>query len=379
MSRTFLVLEDGTVFKGKSFGAQGTAEGEVVFNTSITGYQEILTDPSYCGQMVAMTYPLIGNYGVNAEDFESGRPYLSAFIVKEHSRIYSNYRADGSLGDFLKKHGVIGIEGIDTRKLVKIIREKGSMNAVISTETDDIAALVKRAANMEGIVGKDLVKEVTCGKPYEWNETSWKLDGGYGKLENPRYHIVAIDFGIKRNILRSFAELGCKVTVVPATTTIEEIDALNPDGVFLSNGPGDPEPVTYGMELTKKIIGRYPLFGICLGNQILGLALGGKTYKLKFGHHGGNQPVMDNETGKVEITAQNHCFAVDVDSLGGQVEVTHMNLNDKTVEGLKHKKYPIFSVQYHPENGPGPHDAAYLFERFVALIEENRVKQETKA
>ncbi|MCD8491497.1 MAG: glutamine-hydrolyzing carbamoyl-phosphate synthase small subunit [Geovibrio sp.] len=372
MSKAFLVLEDGTVFEGKSFGADGTSEGEVVFNTSITGYQEILTDPSYYGQMVAMTYPLIGNYGVNEEDFEADRPYLSAFIVKEHSRVHSNYRANGSLGDFLKKHGVIGIEGIDTRKLVRHIRERGSMNAVISTQTEDIEALRKQAAGIQTIVGRDLVKEVTCKKSYEWTQTSWQLGTGYGNVENPKYHIAAIDFGIKRNILRNMADLGCKVTVVPAAATVEEIDALKPDGVFLSNGPGDPEAVTYGIELTRQLIGKYPMFGICLGNQILGLALGGRTYKLKFGHHGGNQPVMDNETGKVEITAQNHCFAVDIESLGDQVEVTHMNLNDKTVEGLKHKKYPIFAVQYHPENGPGPHDATYLFKRFVDMIEESK-------
>ena len=322
MKKAFLVLEDGTVFEGKSFGADGTSEGEVVFNTSITGYQEILTDPSYFGQMVAMTYPLIGNYGVNAEDFESDGVYLSAFIVKEYSRVYSNYRASSSLGDFLKKRGVLGIEGIDTRKLVRHIREQGSMNAVISTETEDVEALRKQAASIKTLVGQDFVQHVTCKAPYEWTQTNWQLDKGYGTVENPKYHIVAVDFGIKKNILRNLADLGCKVTVVPATTTIQEIDAIKPDGVFISNGPGDPEPVKYGIELTRNLIGKYPIFGICLGNQILGLALGGKTYKLKFGHHGGNQPVMDNQTGKVEITSQNHCFAVDIDSLGGQVEVT---------------------------------------------------------
>ncbi|WP_022849734.1 glutamine-hydrolyzing carbamoyl-phosphate synthase small subunit [Limisalsivibrio acetivorans] len=372
MNKALLVLTDGTVFEGRSFGAEGTSEGEVVFNTSMAGYQEILTDPSYAGQMVAMTYPLIGNYGVNEEDFESIRPFLSAFIVKEYSKVHSNYRATSSLGDFLKKHGIIGIEGIDTRMLVRHIREQGSMNGIISTETDDIEDLKKRAAEIEDIVGKDLVKDVTCKEPYEWRQTAWSIDNGYGETDGSRMHIVAVDFGIKQNILRYFAELGCRVTVVPATTTIEEIDALNPDGVFLSNGPGDPEPVTYGIELTKQLIGKYPLFGICLGNQILGLALGGRTYKLKFGHHGGNQPVKDLETGKVEISAQNHCFAVDIDSLGDQVEVTHINLNDKTVEGLRHREHPIFSVQYHPENGPGPHDATYLFERFVKLVESSR-------
>jgi len=370
VNKAYLVLSDGTVFKGTSFGASGTSEGEVVFNTSITGYQEILTDPSYYGQMVCMTYPLIGNYGINEDDFESIKPFMSAFIVKEYSKTYSNYRANVSLGEFLEKHGIIGIEGIDTRKLVRHIREQGSMNGIISTEIDDLEELKKRAANVPDIVGQDMVQHVTCDKAYEWNQGSWTLDKGYENNDNTNCHIVAVDFGIKRNILRYFVDQGCKVTVVPAKTTIEEIDALNPDGVFLSNGPGDPEPVTYGIDIAKKLVGKYPLFGICLGNQILGLALGGKTYKLKFGHHGGNQPVKDIETGKVEITAQNHCFAVDVDSLGDAVEVTHINLNDKTVEGLKHKQYPIFSVQYHPENGPGPHDAIYLFERFVNLVKE---------
>ena len=372
MNKAFLVLEDGTVFEGKSFGASKTSEGEVVFNTSITGYQEILTDPSYYGQMVAMTYPLIGNYGVNEKDFEGVRPFLSAFIVKEYSRVHSNYRSSGSLGDFLKKHGIIGIEGIDTRKLVRHIREQGSMNAVISTETDDIEALKKQAAAIKSLVGQDSVQHVTCKEPYEWTEGGWQLPDNYGKLENPKYHIVAVDFGIKRNILRNFVDLGCKVTVVPASTSFEAIEALKPDGVFLSNGPGDPEAVTYGIDLTKKLIGKYPVFGICLGNQILGLALGGKTYKLKFGHHGGNQPVMDLATGKVEITAQNHCFAVDVESMGDQVEISHINLNDKTMEGLRHKTLPVFSVQYHPENCPGPQDSVYLFKRFVDLIEENK-------
>jgi carbamoyl-phosphate synthase small subunit len=372
MSKAFLVLEDGTVFEGKSFGANKTSEGEVVFNTSITGYQEILTDPSYYGQMVAMTYPLIGNYGVNEKDFESERVYLSAFIVKEYSRTHSNYRSNSSLGDFLKAHDIIGIEGIDTRKLVRHIREKGSMNAVISTESNDIEALKKQAAGIKSLTGYDSVQHVTCKEPYEWLETNWKRPDNYGKVENPKYHIVAVDFGVKRNILRNLADLDCRTTVVPATTSFEEIEKLNPDGVFLSNGPGDPEAVTYGIELTKKLIQKYPVFGICLGNQIIGLALGGKTYKLKFGHHGGNQPVMDLATGKVEITSQNHCFAVDIESIGDQVEVSHINLNDKTMEGLRHKTLPVFSVQYHPENCPGPHDSTYLFKRFIDLIEERK-------
>ncbi len=373
MNYAYLVLSDGTVFKGKSFGATGETTGEVVFNTSITGYQEILTDPSYYGQMVTMTYPLIGNYGVNSEDFESDRSYLSAFIVKEYSKITSNYRAEYSLDEFLKKQGIIGIEDIDTRKLVRHIREQGSMNAIISTKTDDIDLLKKKASEIEDIVGKDLVKDVTCSEIYEWNEGTWDLYNETKSTDNEgNIHIVAVDFGVKRNILRYFIDNGCKVTVVPATTKFEKIESLNPDGIFLSNGPGDPEPVVYGIELAKKAIEKYPVFGICLGNQILSLAMDGKTYKLKFGHHGGNQPVKDLQTGKVEITAQNHCFAVDIDSLKGQVEVTHINLNDNTVEGIKHKTKPVFAVQYHPENGPGPHDAIYLFKRFVDLIKENK-------
>ncbi len=369
MKEAYLVLSDGTVFKGKSFGASGETKGEVVFNTSMTGYQEILTDPSYYGQMVAMTYPLIGNYGINEDDYESDKIHLSAFIVKEYSEIYSNYRATTSLADFLKKHNVIGIQGIDTRKLVRHIREEGSMNAIISTETSDIDYLKEKAANIAPIEGKDLVQYVTCKKPYIWNEHSWSLE--QKAFEDNNIHIVAIDFGVKRNILRYFKDEGCKVTVVPAKTSFEEIENLKPDGIFLSNGPGDPEPVTYGIELAKKAIEKYPVFGICLGNQILGIAMGGKTYKLKFGHHGGNQPVKDLATGKVEITAQNHCFAVDLDSLKEQVEITHVNLNDNTVEGIKHKTKPVFAVQYHPENCPGPHDAKYLFKRFVNLIKEN--------
>jgi carbamoyl-phosphate synthase small subunit len=371
MENAFLVLSDGTVFKGKSFGANGETTGEVVFNTSMTGYQEILTDPSYYGQMVAMTYPLIGNYGVNEEDFESEKIHMSAFIVKEYSEIYSNYRATNSLSDFLKKHDIIGIQGIDTRKLVKHIREKGSMNAIISTLTSDIDLLKEKASKIPSIEGKDLVQYVTCKKLYKWDKNSWSLENKH-ITKKSNIHIVAIDFGVKRNILRYFVDEGCDVTVVPATTSFKEIENLNPDGIFLSNGPGDPEPITYGIELAKKSMEKYPVFGICLGNQILGIAMGGKTFKLKFGHHGGNQPVKDLETGKVEITAQNHCFAVDLDSLENQVEVTHINLNDNTVEGIRHKTKPVFAVQYHPENCPGPHDARYLFRRFVDLIKQSK-------
>jgi len=368
MSKAFLVFEDGLVFEGESFGAVGESTGEVVFNTSMTGYQEILTDPSYYGQMVTMTYPLIGNYGINEEDFESIKPFVSAFIVKEYSPIYSNYRATSSLGDFLKKHGIIGIQGIDTRMVVRHIREAGSMNAVISTIDNDIESLKQKAKNIPSIVGQDLVQYVTCNEPYEWLEGSWQLDGSFYKPKKYSKHVVALDFGIKRNILRYLVDEGCRVTVVPAKTTFEEIEKLKPDGIFISNGPGDPAPLYYAIETVAKVTEKYPSFGICLGNQLLALAYGGTTYKLKFGHHGGNQPVKDLTTGKVEITAQNHCFAVDIQKILDKFEITHINLNDDTVEGIKHKTKPIFAVQYHPENGPGPHDAKYLFKRFVELL-----------
>lgn len=373
MSRAYLILEDGTVFSGQSFGAEGEITGEVVFNTSITGYQEILTDPSYYGQMVTMTYPLIGNYGINEEDFESVKPFVSGFIVKEYSTLYSNYRATTSLGDFLKKHGIVGIEKIDTRKLVRHIREKGSMNGIITTISDDLESLKNRASQIPSIVGQDLVKYVTCKEPYEWTEGTWGIEEGYQNKNNFNLNVVAVDFGIKRNILRYLADNGCRVTVVPADASFSLIESIKPDGIFLSNGPGDPEPIQNGIEIAREAIAKnYPTFGICLGNQIMSLALGGKTYKLKFGHHGGNQPVMDLETKKVEITAQNHCFAVDVDSIKDKVEVTHINLNDKTVEGVKVKGKNAFAVQYHPENGPGPHDASYLFKRFVEMIKASK-------
>ncbi|MEF3254006.1 MAG: glutamine-hydrolyzing carbamoyl-phosphate synthase small subunit [Deferribacterales bacterium] len=368
MRKGYIVFEDGFYLEGKSFGAEGEAEGEVVFNTSITGYQEILTDPSYYGQMVTMTYPLIGNYGINEQDFESVKPFVAAFIIKEYSEIYSNYRATTSLGDFLKKYGIVGIEGVDTRAIVRHIRESGSMNAIISTISDDIEDLKNRAKNIPSIVGKDLVQYVTCKEPYEWVEGSWQIDGSFYKPQKFDKHIVALDFGIKRNILRYLVDEGCRVTVVPANTRFEDIEKLRPDGVFISNGPGDPAPLHYAIETVAKVIERYPSFGICLGNQLLALASGGLTYKLKFGHHGGNQPVKDLTTGKVEITAQNHCFAVDIAKILDKYEVTHINLNDNTVEGIRHKSKPVFAVQYHPENGPGPHDAKYLFKRFVDMI-----------
>jgi carbamoyl-phosphate synthase small subunit len=366
-----LALADGAVYEGTAFGAEGEAAGEVVFNTSMSGYQEILTDPSYCGQLVAMTYPEIGNVGVNPEDVESGRPFVEGFIVKEYWETPSNWRACKSLHDYLAEHGIPGIQGIDTRELVRRIREHGAVNGVLSTVAPDRERLVEKARRVPSMVGRNLVEQVTCHEAYDWEEGEWKPGGGYsrGGTGGHRRFVVAYDFGIKRNILRHLVRVGCRVRVVPATAPAEAVLALNPDGIFLSNGPGDPDAVPQAREIVRGLIGKRPIFGICLGHQILGLALGGKTYKLKFGHHGGNQPVMDLTTRKVEITAQNHGFAVDVESLRGVAELTHMNLNDNTVEGLTHRDLPLFSVQYHPESSPGPHDASYLFERFVEMMD----------
>ncbi len=360
--KALLALEDGKVFRGRSFGAPGERAGEVVFNTSMTGYQEILTDPSYKGQIVTMTYPLMGNYGVNEEDLESSAPQAEGFIVKEASGITSNWRSRKGLGEYLKEYNIPGIEGIDTRALTKHIRTSGAMKAVISTECLDEAVLVKKAQDSPGLIGRDLVKEVTCQKPYQWN--------GEGEGNNA-FKVVAIDCGIKTNILRVLDTAGCEVTVVPAHTRAEEIIALNANGILLSNGPGDPAGVPHIAETVRELIGKLPIFGICLGHQILGLAFGGKTYKLKFGHRGANQPVKDLATGKVSITSQNHGFCIDIGSLKkDEIEFTHINLNDQTLEGMRHKKYPIFSVQYHPEASPGPHDASYLFEDFIHLMEK---------
>jgi carbamoyl-phosphate synthase small subunit len=387
--KAILALADGRYYEGASVGAEGEAVGEVVFNTSMTGYQEILTDPSYEGQLVAMTYPQIGNVGVNLEDVESRQPFMKGFIVKEYTPQPSNWRATEPLHEYMKRHGIVGIEGIDTRSLVRHLRDRGSQEAIISTEDVDPTVLGAKAKASPGLVGRDLVRNVTCAEPYDWNEGMWDLKTGYKKREvaadipegkrkktgsfrAPVFSVVAYDFGIKFNILRNLAEAGCRVKVVPAAMPAEEVLALNPDGIFLSNGPGDPDAVPYAKDNVEKLIGKRPIFGICLGHQIMGLALGGKTYKLKFGHHGGNQPVMDLTTRKVEITAQNHGFAVDADSLRGAAEVTHLNLNDNTVEGLAHRELPIFSVQYHPESSPGPHDANYLFRRFVKMMEKYR-------
>ncbi len=355
-----LALEDGKIYRGYSFGAEGEAYGEIVFNTSMMGYQEILTDPSYKGQMVCMTYPLIGNYGVNLEDVESRKPFVEGFIVKEVSRIHSNWRANQDLGSYLKKNNVVGIEGIDTRALTKHLREEGAKKGVISTTDLDEKSLVKKAKNSPGLVGRDLIKEVMCQTAYDWNKEG-------------KFRVVAIDSGIKLNILRNLADRNCQVRVVPATAKKDEILAFKPHGLFLSNGPGDPEALPYIVDTVKSLMDTMPIFGICLGHQILGQAFGGKTFKLKFGHHGGNQPVIDVHSRAVEITAQNHGFAVNVDSIPDKnVRMTHINLNDDTCEGMEHTKLPIFSVQYHPEAAPGPHDAMHHFDRFIKLMEKNK-------
>ena len=355
-----IVLEDGRSFRGTAFGAEGEAFGEMVFNTSMTGYQEILTDPSYAGQIVCMTYPLIGIYGVNEADVESRRPWAEGFVVKEASRIASNWRSTESLQSYLSRNGIVGIEGIDTRALVRHIRDKGAMRAVISTTDSDAASLLERVRSSPDMKGRELATEVTAEASFE-----------YPSIADAKYHIVAYDFGVKTNSLREFAKFGCRVTVVPAGTSADEVLGLDPDGIFLSNGPGDPASMTAVIdEIRKLAASQKPMFGICLGHQLIGQAFGGSTFKMKFGHRGGNQPIKNLATGKVEITSHNHGFAVDPDSLPADVEVTHINLNDNTVAGLRHKTLPVFSVQYHPESAPGPHDSEYLFEQFVTLMEK---------
>ncbi|MCA9137457.1 MAG: glutamine-hydrolyzing carbamoyl-phosphate synthase small subunit [Planctomycetales bacterium] len=373
-----LALEDGTVYSGIGFGAEGEISGEVVFNTSMTGYQEILTDPSYRGQIVTMTYPEIGNYGVNSIDIEHEKPSLAGFIVREESRIFSNYRAEGDLSSYLKQHGLIGLAGIDTRALVRHIRQKGAMRGVLSTADLDDASLVEKAKTSPGLVGRDLVREVMPsesrkwdGQLDEWTATEIARGAANGSAASSgadAAHIVCMDFGMKWNIPRHFVSRGNQVTVVPGDTSADDILGLNPDGVFLSNGPGDPEPLDYAQKTIANLIGKTPVFGICLGHQLLSLACGAKTFKLKFGHRGANQPVLDLQTGKVEITTQNHGFAVEEDSLPDCLEITHRNLNDDTIAGVRHREFNAFSVQHHPEASSGPHDSHYLFDRFQAAL-----------
>jgi carbamoyl-phosphate synthase small subunit len=369
-----LALEDGTVFNGHSFGASREVDGEVCFNTSMTGYQEILTDPSYRGQIVVMTYPEIGNYGVNAEDFESAKPHLAGFVVRNSSSVASNFRSEGKLEEFLKTWGIPAIAGIDTRALVRRTREKGALRGVLSTTDLDDASLVAKAQASPGLVGRDLVREVMPSSPSEWHEKLHALSkfdaAGVSTpaVSTDAPHVVALDYGMKWNIARHLFDMGCRVTVMPGTATAAEVLAQKPDGIFLSNGPGDPEPLTYAIDTIRGVLGKVPVFGICLGHQLLSLACGAKTFKLKFGHRGANQPVQNLDTGRVEITSQNHGFAVAEDSLPATLEVTHLNLNDRTIEGVRHRTLPAFSVQYHPEASAGPHDSSYLFAKFREML-----------
>jgi carbamoyl-phosphate synthase small subunit len=373
--KAILALEDGAVFEGWSFGFSGEKTGEVVFNTSMTGYQEILTDPSYKGQIVIMTYPLIGNYGINQEDIESQEPRVEGFIVKENSSIFSNWRGNKSLSDYLISHRIMGVEGMDTRAITKHIRQAGAMKAVLSTDDLDRDRLIEKAKTSPGLIGRDLVKEVTCEKPFPWtsgNDPQFSCHPLPPSTFPFRPKVVALDYGVKYNILRSLYDRNCEVTVLPASSSAESILSFHPDGILLSNGPGDPEGVPYAIETVRQLIGKKPIFGICLGHQLLGLALGGRTFKLKFGHRGANQPVKDLKTGKVMITSQNHGFCVDPNSLDpAEVEFTQINLNDQTLEGMRHKRFPIFSAQYHPEASPGPHDTQGLFGEFIRMMELN--------
>ena len=373
--KALIALEDGTIFEGRSFTGHGEAVGEIVFNTSMSGYQEILTDPSYTGQIVTMTYPMIGNYGVNTEDMESAAIHPMAFLIKEYSRYPSNFRSTRPLADFLQEYSILGVEGFDTRALVRHIRSKGAMKGVVSTGDLEKDSLVQKACDWSGLVGQDMVKRVSCDEPYGWADNKPVPGTNFSTVQQniaAPFKVVAFDFGIKFNQLRLLTGRGCQVQVVPAKTTAEAVLAMNPDGIFLSNGPGDPEGVDGVVDTIRDLLGKKPIFGICLGHQMLGLACGGKAYKLKFGHRGGNQPVKDLTTGRIEITSQNHGFCLDAESLSkDEIELTHINLNDNSLEGMRHKRYPAFSVQYHPEHAPGPHDSVYLFDRFISMMREH--------
>ncbi len=367
-----LALEDGTVFSGRSFGVPGERMGEVVFNTSLTGYQEILTDPSYRGQMVAMTAPQIGNTGINDEDLESERPQVEAFLVREVAPLASNWRTRQDLGQFLREHGIVALSEVDTRALTRHVRAFGALKAIVSTEDLSPESLVARARAVPDISTRNLVRDVSCAAPFAW---TGGMPAGWREAAppSPRRHILVYDCGVKRSILRYFVDQGCRVTVVPWDTPAADVQALDPDGIFLSNGPGDPQQVPALAEAVRQLLGKRPIFGICLGHQVLGIALGGRTYKLRFGHHGGNQPVLELASGRVQITAQNHNYAVDAASLDERsVAVTHINLNDRTVEGMRHRRWPVLSIQYHPEGGPGPHDAVPMFGEFVEMVDECR-------
>ncbi len=372
-----LALENGSVFEGISIGATGETTGEVVFNTSMTGYQEILTDPSYRGQIVTMTYTEIGNYGVNEVDVESDRPHVSGFIVKSESRLHSNYRSNEGLTDYLKRHNIVALAGIDTRALVRLIRSAGALKGVISSIDFDPASLVKKAQNSPGLVGRDLVREVIPERARQWNEALYRIEANRsGSVDETQAkpHVVCLDFGMKWNIARHLFDRGNRVTILPGTATAAEVINQKPDGIFLSNGPGDPEPLTYAIDTIRELIGKRPMFGICLGHQLLSLACGAKTFKMKFGHRGANQPVLNTDSGRIEITCQNHGFAVDEDSLPDSLRITHRNLNDNTIAGVSHREANAFSVQYHPEASAGPHDSQYLFDNFQQQITASMTK-----